>query len=234
MVVGLETELPYILRTASLAKLCRFRVNQAFECTNYRYYQLNKKYNTRWDSFRKLNSGAKTKPILFVHEAIQNYALNEDQEICVRGWVRSVRDQKKNTFIDIIDGLSPFRLQVVADTKLTPAGLCYHSAVSISGMLVRSDHKAQDIELHASEVNLINPADLSNRQVMPDLKKSVDEIEEDDIYPFAPRKRYTDEFCRSFPEYRSKLADFGCILRIRSAATQAIHHFFLKRCNSKL
>ena len=54
-----------------------------------------------------------------------------------------------------------------------------------------------------------------------------------DIYPFAPRKRYPENFCRTYPEYRSKLPDFGCVLRIRSAASHAVHDFFLKRFSSK-
>lgn len=221
----------------------------------------------RFSTCRMWRLREKDKPILLVHEALEVKPLT-NQDVCVRGWVKSIRKMgKKNTFIDIVDGLSPFRLQVVSDTKVIPEGICFHSAVSVVGVLVKSNHKAQDIELQATIVDLINPTRLSENPDSPlDSKgafsqKQTPQNEEEisghhinlvndesktipleaneyssendmvsyNLYPFAPRKRYSDDYCRMFPQYRSKLADFGCVLRIRSAASEAIHNFFLKR-----
>lgn len=204
------------------------------------------------------------KPILAVHDAFHIETPN-NEDICIKGWVKSIRKMGKNfTFIDIIDGLSPSRLQVIVDTKLVPDDICFHSAVSAEGVLVKSSHKGQALELHAKVVNLINPTrisdtndskwdskntDITNTNQVNNTKNGEDysntsaknitsilkdnemplQTETSHLYPFTPRKNYPEDFCRKFPQYRSKLADFGCVLRIRSTATQAIHDFFQKR-----
>ena len=51
--------------------------------------------------------------------------------ISVRGWVKSLRKQKQNTFLDLGDGVSGAHLQVVADTSLVPDPLNFHSCVCV-------------------------------------------------------------------------------------------------------
>ena len=227
---------------------------------------------TRFSSSQLSNnaSGINKTP-LSVQEALQTKSLDKT-DVCIRGWIKSLRIQKKYTFIDLIDGLSPHRLQVIAHTKNVPDRLSFHSAVCIKGVLVKSDHKGQDIELHATTVDLINATSLGDNKDVEigsnviakkenklnnqlkhhrDGKKNNKEGDSEtilqttystevnepkdvnDIYPFAPRKRYPENFCRTYPEYRSKLPDFGCLLRIRSTASHAVHDFFLKRFSSK-
>ena len=180
--------------------------------------------------------------ILSVQEAVNLSPLNEN--VCINGWVKSLRKMgKKTTFIDIVDGLSPYRIQVVADTKLVPDNMCYHSAVSVVGNIVKSNYKGQEVELIAKDVHLVNSTQISDsndssfvekchKRDTEDEEESQNDSEKDmsnEIYPFAPRKRYPDDYCRMYPQFRSKLADFGCVLRMRSAVTHAIQDFFHKR-----
>ena len=235
---------------------------------NYSHQMLKVKYYRDIDNRAGLKTCqifqlCKNYPILPVHEAVQTELL-DNQDVCIRGWVKSVRKMgKKNTFIDVFDGLSPYKLQIVADTKSIHGDISFHSAVSVVGVLVKSKHKGQSLELHAKCVDLINPTLISSNvdyinnksncaqvKIHPEENTSIKDSNQhpnknetskqetyspledklgDNLYPFAPRKRYPDDYCRKYPQFRSKLADFGCILRIRSAAIQAVHEFFLNR-----
>ena len=56
-----------------------------------------------------------------------------------------------------------------------------------------------------------------------------EETSTDHYYPFSPRKFYSEDFSRNFPMYRAKTADFASMLRVRSAASYALHSFFHQR-----
>jgi len=45
-----------------------------------------------------------------------------DLEVVVKGWVKTTRTQKRNTFIELNDGSTIENLQVVADSDALPAG----------------------------------------------------------------------------------------------------------------
>ena len=45
-------------------------------------------------------------------------------------------------------------------------------------------------------------------------------------YPFLPRKTYSYEYIRQYPEFRSRTSKFSTIYRIRSTAYKLIHDFF--------
>lgn len=128
------------------------------------------------------------------------------QRVTVNGWVKSTRVQKVNTFIDLDDGLKCQRLQVVADTAKVPPGVSYHSALCVQGVLKRSDHPAQEFELDAEQIDVVTGTRTD--------------------YPLQPRKRYDDEYPRTFPTFRAKLNDFACLLRVRSSLLKAVHEFF--------
>ena len=68
---------------------------------------------------------------------------NVGQKIRVKGWVKSVRKMKNSTFIDVDDGLSASRLQVVDNHFDEPK---LHEAVGISGILRNSDHPKQEVK----------------------------------------------------------------------------------------
>ena len=126
--------------------------------------------------------------------------------VSVKGWVKSLRKQKQNTFLDLGDGVSGAHLQVVADTSLLPDNLTFHSCVSVQGELMESGHPKQDVELMAREVTLINNTGES--------------------YPFQPRSFVRPENVRKHPGCKAKTNGVSSLLRIRNAASQAVHEYF--------
>ena len=137
---------------------------------------------------------------------------NVGKKLKVQGWVKAVRLQKANTFIDINNGLTKGseKLQIICQSELVPTQLNYHSAVEIEGILRKSDHPAQEVELEAEKIDVLSQ-------------------NSNDSYPFQSRKKYDDEYPRQFPQYRAKLNNFSTMLDIRSALTKEIHTYFWNR-----
>ncbi|KAM9853155.1 asparaginyl-tRNA synthetase [Aulostomus maculatus] len=125
----------------------------------------------------------------------------------VQGWVRSVRSQKANLFLDVSDGSCLQLLQIVASSKLNDSLLTFGSAVEITGVLKKSTHQKQPIELEAEKIRVVGECD------------PVD-------FPFKIKERHELEYIRQFPHLRCRTNVFGSLLRIRSEATSAIHSYF--------
>ncbi|KFO80300.1 hypothetical protein N303_02077, partial [Cuculus canorus] len=123
------------------------------------------------------------------------------------GWVRSVRSQKEVLFLHINDGSSLENLQVVADPSLENRDLTFGSAVEVQGMLVKSPHVMQNMELKAGTIHVVGPCDPWS-------------------FPLKMKKRHPLEYVRQFPHLRCRSNTLGSLLRIRSEATAAIHSFF--------
>ena len=127
----------------------------------------------------------------------------------VQGWVRTVRDQKKFSFIEVNDGSSLTGIQAVAQDEIstysTVSQLTTGSSVEIVGTVVASLGKGQNYELQASSVALIGdcPSD----------------------YPLQ-KKRHSTEFLRSIAHLRVRTNTIGAISRVRSALAYATHQFF--------
>ncbi|MBT8044700.1 MAG: asparagine--tRNA ligase [Verrucomicrobiae bacterium] len=132
--------------------------------------------------------------------------------ITVKGWVRTRRDSKEFSFLEINDGTCLANIQCVADagipghndvTKMTTG-----SAVGITGKLVKSPGKGQKWEIHATSLELIGeaPAD----------------------YPLQ-KKGHTPEYLRSIAHLRPRANLYGAVFRMRSRMAQAVHRFFNDR-----
>lgn len=132
--------------------------------------------------------------------------------ITIKGWVRTRRDSKEFSFLEMNDGTCLANIQCVADagipgyddvTKMTTG-----SAVGITGNLVESPGKGQKWEIHATSIELIGeaPAD----------------------YPLQ-KKGHTPEFLRSISHLRPRANLYGAVFRMRSRMSQAIHRFFDER-----
>jgi len=141
--------------------------------------------------------------------------LNSDcplEGVLVMGWVKTRRDAKDFSFIEINDGSCLKNIQVVAaeDTenfnkiKILTTG----SAVSVSGSLVPSPGSGQKWELRAESFSIIHLADES--------------------FPLQ-KKRHTDEFLRTIAHLRPRTNKYGAAFRIRSELALAIHQFFRDR-----
>ncbi|KAM9441555.1 asparaginyl-tRNA synthetase isoform 2-T2 [Salvelinus alpinus] len=147
----------------------------------------------------------KTPRKLRICEAISN--LEVGTKIKVQGWVRSVRPQKENLFLHVNDGSSLQSLQVVASSELNHRLLTFGSAVEISGSLVTSPSRKQEVELQADQIDVVgecNPVD----------------------FPFKIKEKHGLEYIRQFPHLRCKTNAFSSLLRIRSEATTAIQQYF--------
>jgi asparaginyl-tRNA synthetase len=75
-----------------------------------------------------------------------------NQTITIRGWVRTKRESKGFTFVDVNDGSSMAGLQVVLNAEMdgydtVVQDLTTGSSVEITGNLVESPGKGQRVEL---------------------------------------------------------------------------------------
>jgi len=128
----------------------------------------------------------------------------------VRGWLRTVRHAKGVSFLDVSDGSCMEGMQVVANPETggfdeVVRQLATGCSVEARGELVDSPGKGQRYELHASEVRLVGDAG--------------------DEYPLQ-KKRHSFEFLRTIGHLRPRTNTIGAVLRIRNAASMAIHSFF--------
>jgi asparaginyl-tRNA synthetase len=143
-------------------------------------------------------------------------ALNADQardSIKVKGWIRTKRDSKGFSFLELNDGSCLKNLQVIVDhdvpgfEQVRDVGT--GSSVAVSGRLVESPGKGQKWEVQASGVELLGRAD-------------------PETYPLQ-KKRHSDEFLRTLAQLRPRTNKFGALNRIRSELAWAIHRFFHDR-----
>ncbi|MDJ0845771.1 asparagine--tRNA ligase [Crocosphaera sp.] len=137
-----------------------------------------------------------------------------DETVTIQGWVRTKRELKEFTFMEVNDGSSLNSLQVVLDEsvpnyqdvlKLLNTG----ASVEVSGILVPSPGKGQNIELKATKVQVYGTSD-------------------PETYPLQ-KKRHSFEFLRTIGHLRSRTNTLGAVMRVRNACATAIHNFFQER-----
>jgi asparaginyl-tRNA synthetase len=133
-------------------------------------------------------------------------------DILVKGWVRTRRDSKNFSFLEINDGSCLKNVQVIADDALSNyddiARLSTGSAVAISGKLIESKGSGQKWEIIAKHIDIISIAP--------------------ETFPLQ-KKRHTDEFLRTIAHLRPRTNKYGAAFRIRSELSYAIHKFFRDR-----
>jgi len=132
------------------------------------------------------------------------YAL-QDNNLVIRGWVRTVRQQKQHAFIELSDGSHPTPLQIVVTPELAQ-GMSTGCSVEVEGKVVASPSGEQKVELVASRVSIIGSCDPEK-------------------YPLA-KKRHSLEFLREIPHLRVRSNTIGGMLRVRDTAASAIRDFF--------
>ncbi len=131
----------------------------------------------------------------------------------VQGWVKTARHSKGVSFIEVSDGSCFAGLQVVIDPGLENfeselRSLGNGCAVDVRGVLVDSPGKGQRFELRAERVAVVGRAD--------------------DDYPLQ-KKRHSFEFLRTIAHLRPRTNTIGAVMRVRNAASRAIHDFFQER-----
>jgi asparaginyl-tRNA synthetase len=143
-------------------------------------------------------------------------ALNSEaamEHILVKGWVRTRRDAKGFSFLELNDGSCLKNLQVLVDESGAAhgslTGVSTGAAVEVEGALVESPGKGQRWEVQATHVRLLGAAD-------------------PETYPMQ-KKRHSDEFLRSIAHLRPRTNKYGALFRIRSESAFAVHTFFRDR-----
>ncbi|HEY9648075.1 MAG TPA: asparagine--tRNA ligase, partial [Chroococcidiopsis sp.] len=134
--------------------------------------------------------------------------------VTVQGWVRTKREQKEFSFVEVNDGSSMAGLQAVINQDLPGyADLIKQintgASIEIAGVLVESPAKGQRVELTAQSVTVYGEAD-------------------PDTYPLQ-KKRHSFEFLRTIGHLRSRTNTMGAVFRVRNACATAIHQFFQER-----
>ncbi len=134
----------------------------------------------------------------------------EQQQINVRGWVRSRRGNKSVNFIALNDGSTIKNIQVVVDLAnfaeeaLKP--ITTGSCISVTGKLVESQGAGQTVEIIAEDIEVYGTADPMT-------------------YPLQ-KKGHSLEYLREIAHLRPRTNTFGAVFRIRHHMAMAIHTYF--------
>lgn len=134
------------------------------------------------------------------------------QEVTLKGWIRSVRDQKHFIFIDLNDGSTLSGLQILVDPSLPALDrefLTTGAAISVTGTVVESPGKGQAVEIQASSLKVVGTCDAST-------------------YPLQ-KKKHSFEFLRTLGHLRPRTNALGALTRIRNQLAWATHKFFQER-----
>jgi asparaginyl-tRNA synthetase len=137
---------------------------------------------------------------------------NPVDALLLKGWIKTRRDAKGFSFLEINDGSCLKNIQVLAESSLKNyeeiSIITTGSAVAVAGRLVASPGKGQKWEVHADRIEMIGSAP--------------------DTYPLQ-KKRHTDEYLRSIAHLRPRSNKYGAMFRMRSEMALAIHQFFRER-----
>jgi asparaginyl-tRNA synthetase len=134
------------------------------------------------------------------------------ENVLVKGWVRTRRDSKSFSFIELNDGSCLKNLQIIASDTLENyeriKTISTGSSISVIGRMLESPGKGQKWELHAKTIEIIGSAP--------------------ENYPLQ-KKRHTDEFLRTIAHLRPRTNKYGATFRIRSELSFAVHQFFREK-----
>jgi asparaginyl-tRNA synthetase len=141
------------------------------------------------------------------------FALAPGSSCSAYGWVKTRRDSKGISFVQLSDGSTFKDLQVIVQEGVIPedtlkqvtTGAC----VRFDGVVVESPGEGQAVELSANGVEIYGPADPQT-------------------YPLQ-KKGASFEFLREIAHLRHRGNTLGAVFRVRAEASFAIHKFFHDR-----
>ena len=132
--------------------------------------------------------------------------------VLLKGWIRTQRESKDFSFIELNDGSCLANIQIIVDSDIDNyqviAKLTTGAAISVTGELVESPGKGQKWEVRAGSIEILGTAP--------------------DDFPLQ-KKRHTDEYLRTIAHLRPRSNKYGAIFRIRSRLSYAIHKFYQER-----
>jgi len=138
----------------------------------------------------------------------------EKKGITVAGWVRTRRDSKTFSFIEVNDGSCLKNLQIIAEGFLPNYDseirkLTLGCSIIANGDFVKSPAKGQPFEMKAKSIEVLGWA-------------------KPEEYPLQ-KKDTSLEYLREQAYLRPRTTLFSAVFRIRSAIAYAIHKFFQER-----
>ncbi len=143
-----------------------------------------------------------------VKELLNTTETNRD--VLLKGWVRTRRGNNQVAFIAVNDGTIIHSIQVVADLGSFPEETMKRvttgSSISVTGKLVESMGKGQQVEIQANEITILGDSD-------------------PEVYPLQ-KKGHSFEFLREIAHLRFRTNTFGAVFRIRHALAFAIHKYY--------
>lgn len=147
--------------------------------------------------------------------------------VTIKGWARTIREANKGAllFIELNDGSTAMSMQAVLEVEktegfefATPANCGgVGASFEITGMLVKSPAKGQEMELHATQVVVLGKVyGGDNGEVGGKL------------YPLS-KKAHSMEFLRANAHLRARTRVTSSVMRVRHAMAYATHKFFNDR-----
>lgn len=137
-----------------------------------------------------------------------------DKTISLKGWVRTVREQKAFAFVELNDGSTLSNFQIVISNDLPEYDnlvkeLTTGCAIEAIGTIKEGLGKEKTLEMQASALKIIGKCDAES-------------------FPLQ-KKRHSFEFLRTIAHLRPRTNTFGAVMRIRNALAFATHLFFQER-----
>ena len=150
---------------------------------------------------------------VLVRDLFRNSEKYADQEITVRGWIRTNRGSNKFGFVELNDGSFFKSIQVVYEAEfidhfneISKAPIA--AALRVTGTFVLTPEAKQPFEIKAKSVEI--------------------EADSDPDYPLQ-KKRHSMEFLREIAHLRPRSNTFSAVFRVRSITAYALHKFFQER-----
>ncbi len=141
------------------------------------------------------------------------FQLSPGEKVSAYGWVKTRRDSKGISFVQLSDGSCFKDLQIVVEEGAVDAESLKHvttgACVRFDGEIVESPAAGQAVELKAAGLEIYGAADPMT-------------------YPLQ-KKGATMEFLREIAHLRVRGNTFGAVFRVRNQLAQAVHQFFDER-----
>lgn len=131
-----------------------------------------------------------------------------DTSVTVCGWVRTARNSKSVSFIELNDGTCLNNIQLVIDkneVEVNKNAFNVGAALKAVGSFVRSERNGYEIQIQTIEVLGNCPSD----------------------FPLQ-KKRHTVEFLRTIPHLRVRTRYFEVLFAVRDQLSYAVHDYFHK------
>ena len=143
------------------------------------------------------------------HDDIKNIFSDEaflGKQVTVCGWVRTIRNSKNISFIELNDGTTLKNLQLVVENEnVDISNITLGCSVVCKGEVVKSLNQNQKVEINVNSLTLLGtcPED----------------------YPIQKKKQSLENL-REIPHLRPRTNTFNAVFKVRNVLAKAVHEFF--------